>query len=317
MKLSEICSKFKINFNGADFEVTALNSLKNASATELSYCDGEKNSKFINDSKAGAILVKSEFASLVSNSAVALVCDNPHLIFAYLSEHFAKPLFTSAPKQPQIAASAKIMPNVYLGSGVVVGEGSVVMAGAFLGDNVRVGKNCIIHPNAVIYNACIIGDGCHLNACCVIGSDGFGYAHTSRGEHIKIYHNGNVVLEDFVEIGACVTIDRGVFEPTIIKRGSKIDNLVQIGHNCELDQNCLLVAQTGLAGSTKLGRNVVMGGQSGTSGHLQIGDFAQIAARGGVTKDIAGGEKYAGHPVMKLGDYFKFQAKILRFFKKN
>ncbi|MDO5046902.1 MAG: UDP-3-O-(3-hydroxymyristoyl)glucosamine N-acyltransferase, partial [Campylobacter sp.] len=138
------------------------------------------------------------------------------------------------------------------------------------------------------------------------------------GEHIKIYHNGNVILEDFVEIGACTTIDRGVFEPTIIKRHTKIDNLVQIGHNCELGQGCLIVAQTGLAGSTKLGRNVVMGGQSGTAGHLKVGDFAQIAARGGVSKDIEGGKKYAGaYPIMELGEFFKLQAKILRFFKKN
>ena len=173
----------------------------------------------------------------------------------------------------------------------------------------------MIHANAVIYNDTIIGERCIIHANAVIGSDGFGYAHTKTGEHVKIYHNGNVVLQDEVEIGACTTIDRAVFGSTIVKRGSKIDNLVQIGHNCELGQNCLIVSQVGLAGSTTLGRNVVMGGQSGSGGHVSVGDFAQIAARGGISKDLAGGKNYAGHPIMELSEWFKLQAKIVRFFK--
>ena len=173
----------------------------------------------------------------------------------------------------------------------------------------------MIHANAVIYNDTIIGERCVIHANAVIGSDGFGYAHTKTGEHVKIYHNGNVVLQDEVEIGACTTIDRAVFGSTIVKRGSKIDNLVQIGHNCELGQNCLIVSQVGLAGSTTLGRNVVMGGQSGSGGHVSVGDFAQIAARGGISKDLTGGKNYAGHPIMELSEWFKLQAKIVRFFK--
>ncbi len=132
--------------------------------------------------------------------------------------------------------------------------------------------------------------------------------------HIKIYHNGWVELEDNVEIGACTTIDRGVFEPTIVKKYSKIDNLVQIGHNCEIGFGCIIASQTGLAGSTKLGRNVVMGGQSGTAGHLKIGDFAQIAGRGAVSKDLEPGKNYAGYPIMELKEWFKLQAKFLKEF---
>ena len=317
MKLSEIALKVNATFSGEDLEIFALNSLKNANKAELTYCDGEKNAKFISTSNAGAILVTKSLLDLVPAGMVALVCDNPHLAFALLSKDYAKPLFCE-PKPSNIAQSATIMPNVYIGSNVSVGENTIVMAGAFLGDNVTIGKNCIIHPNVVIYNDCVIGNECHLLANCVIGSDGFGYAHTKTGEHVKIYHNGNVVLGDFVEIGACTTIDRGVFESTMIANYTKIDNLVQIGHNCELGNGCLIVSQTGLAGSTVLGRNVVMGGQSGSAGHLKVGDFAQIAARGGVSKDIAGGKKYAGaYPIMELADFFKLQAKIARFFKKN
>ncbi len=317
MKLSEIALKVNATFSGEDIEIFALNSLKNANKAELTYCDGEKNAKFISNSNAGAILVAKSLLDLVPVGMVALVCDNPHLAFALLSKDYAKPLFCE-PKPSNIAPSATIMPNVYIGSNVSVGENTIVMAGVFLGDNVTIGKNCIIHPNVVIYNDCVVGNECHLLANCVIGSDGFGYAHTKTGEHVKIYHNGNVVLGDFVEIGACTTIDRGVFESTVIANYTKIDNLVQIGHNCELGNGCLIVSQTGLAGSTILGRNVVMGGQSGSTGHVSVGDFAQIAARGGVSKDLPGGKKYAGaYPIMELSDQFKLQAKILRFFKKN
>lgn len=317
MKLSEICKILNVEFDGCELEIRALNSLARAGKDELSYCDGEKNAKFIASTNAGAILVASNLKEFVPPNVQSVEVENPHLAFAILSKFFAKELIASSPKPSQISPSAKIMPNVHIGSNVSVGDGAIVMPGVFLGDNVKVGKNCIIHPNVVIYNDCIIGDECHLNANCVIGSDGFGFAHTKTGEHVKIYHNGNVVLEDFVEVGACTTIDRGVFESTIVKRHTRIDNLVQIGHNCELGEGCLIVSQTGLAGSTKLGRNVVMGGQSGTVGHLSVGDFAQVAARGGVSKSIEGGKKYAGaYPILELGEFFKIQAKFLRFFRK-
>ena len=295
MKLSEIAQKTEAKFSGEDIEIFALNSLARANRAELTYCDGEKNAKFIVNSNAGAILVSPNLLPLVPAGMTAVVCDNPHLAFAILSADFAKPLFCE-PRPANIAPSANVMQNVYIGSGVEIGENCVIMAGAFLGDNVRVGANCIIHPNVVIYNDCVIGNGCHLLANCVIGSDGFGYAHTKTGEHVKIYHNGNVVLGDYVEV----------------------DNLVQIGHNCELGRGCLIVSQTGLAGSTTLGRNVVMGGQSGSAGHVKVGDFAQVAARGGVSKSLEGGKKYAGaYPITELGEHLKMQAKLLRIAKKS
>ncbi|MDL0088225.1 UDP-3-O-(3-hydroxymyristoyl)glucosamine N-acyltransferase [Campylobacter gastrosuis] len=318
MKLSEILKHIEGEILGDDIEILALNSLKNAKANELTYCDGEKNAKFIAQTKAGAIILNKKFAQNAPKNANLIICENPHLAFAILSKIFSKPLFNTESKPAIIAPTAKIMPNTHIGSNAIIGQNSLIMHGAFIGENVKIGKNCIIYPNVVIYNDTIIGDECIIHANAVIGSDGFGYAHTKLGEHVKIYHNGNVVLEDFVEIGACSTIDRGVFESTIIKRGTKIDNLVQIGHNSELGEGCIIVSQTGLAGSTKLGRNVVMGGQSGSAGHVKVGDFAQIAARGGVSKDLEGSKNYAGaYPIMELGEFFKFQAKIMRFFKKK
>ncbi|EAH6293187.1 UDP-3-O-(3-hydroxymyristoyl)glucosamine N-acyltransferase [Campylobacter lari] len=315
MKISEIAKFLGIEYYGDDIEITALNSLNNASFSELSYCDGEKNSKKIASSGAGAILVSKEFENLVSKDCVKLVVDNPHLSFALLSKLFAKPLISNEKKQSNIAKSAKIMPNVYIGENVQIADHVVIMAGAYIGDNVSIGEYTIIHPNAVIYNDTKIGKKCHLLANCVIGSDGFGYAHTKNGEHYKIYHSGNVILEDFVEVGACTSIDRAVFESTIIKQGTKIDNLVQVGHNCEIGENCLIVAQSGISGSSILGKNVTMGGQSATSGHLEIGDFATIAARGGVTKNLEGARVYGGFPIMLQKDWLKFQAKIITAFR--
>ena len=294
MKLSKIAEILNIELSGADVEITAINSLQNANESELSYCDSDKNEKFLSATRAAAVLLRC--GTVAPSGVRALECENPHLAFAILSAHFAKPLIRSG-APAKIAASAQIGQNVHIGVNSTIGENCVILSGAYIGDDVHIGGGCVIHANAVI------------------GSDGFGYAHTKTGEHVKIYHNGNVVLQDEVEIGACTTIDRAVFGSTIVKRGSKIDNLVQIGHNCELGHNCLIVSQVGLAGSTTLGRNVVMGGQSGSGGHVSVGDFAQIAARGGISKDLSGGKNYAGHPIMELSEWFKLQAKIVRFFK--
>jgi len=151
-----------------------------------------------------------------------------------------------------------------------------------------------------------------IHAGTVIGSDGFGYVHTKKGDHIKLYQNGNVVIEDDVEIGANSTIDCAVFGSTLIKQGSKIDNLIQIGHNCIVGEHCIMVSQSGLAGSTTLGRNVVMGGQSATAGHLNIAAFTTLAARSGVTKSITKTGVYSGFPLMEHKSWLKLQAKLAK-----
>ncbi|MCX2682300.1 UDP-3-O-(3-hydroxymyristoyl)glucosamine N-acyltransferase [Campylobacter sp. MIT 21-1685] len=316
MKLKEIAEFLSLEYRGADKEITALNSLLKANFTELSYCENKKNAKDIPSTSAAAILITKEYENLVPKNTEILISPNPRLSFALLSKLFAKTLINEKlPQKQSIAKSAKIMPNVYLGNNITIGENVIIMAGAFIGDNVIIGDESIIHPNVVIYNDCHIGKKCHLLANCVIGSDGFGYAHNNNGEHYKIYHNGNVILEDCVEIGACTTVDRAVFDSTRIQAGTKIDNLVQIGHNCDIGQNCIIVAQTGLSGSSELGRNVIMGGQSGTSGHLKIGDFSTIAARGGVSKNLQGGKVYGGAPAMLHKDWLKIQAKIIKICK--
>jgi len=177
---------------------------------------------------------------------------------------------------------------------------------------VTIGDNVILYPNVSVYRDCVIGNNVMIHSGSVVGSDGFGYAHTKLGEHIKLYQNGNVVLEDDVEIGANTTIDCAVFGSTVIKQGSKIDNLIQIGHNCVVGEHCIMVSQSGLAGSTTLGRNVVMGGQSATAGHLTVAPFTTLAARSGVTKSITKGGVYSGFPLMEHKIWLKLQAKLAK-----
>lgn len=316
MKLSLLAQAISLEFSGLDIDITSFATLTEATPSQIAFFVNPKLLGDLENTKAGVVILPATFLEYLPSSSQALISDNPYLSMAYASALFAdKPFDTSAPAT--ISEKSIIGANVVIGSGSVVEEGTCIMPNVTIGAHVHIGKNVIIYPNVVIYDDCVIHDGCILQAGTVVGSDGFGYAHTKLGEHIKIYHTGNVILEENVEIGANTTIDRAVFGSTIIRKGTKIDNLIQIGHNCEIGQHCIMVAQSGLAGSTKLGRNVVMGGQSATAGHLEIGDFATIAARGGVSKSIEGGKIYGGFPLTLHSEWLKMQVKLARFLKKN
>jgi len=315
MKISEIANVLDLKYSGEDFEIESFSTLKDADEKNIVFFDNPKLLDELKNSKAKVVLTTKKFLDSAPKSSIVFKCDDPHLCFAILSKYFVKKAFDFS-KKPTISKSAQIGANVHIGSDTIIEDGVVIYPNVTIGSGVKIGANSTIFPNVVIYNDTKIGENCILQAGVVIGSDGFGYAHTREGEHIKIYHNGNAVLEDDVEIGANSTIDRAVLGTTIIKKGTKIDNLVQIGHNCELGEYCIIVSQAGLSGSTKLGRNVIMGGQSATSGHLSIGDFATIAARGGVSKSIEGGKIYGGFPLLLQKDWLKKQAKIKKILKK-
>ena len=317
MKLSELLEDIGLKSIDKDIEIIAIKDLSRASQNELSFITSKKYIDDLKTTKAGAVLVTKDLAKTVPETSVGIICDDPYLYMAYASKYFKKDLLSKEYKKPEIDESATVSDKATLGSNCKIGKESTVLPGVVIGENVIIGKECTIYPNVTIYNDTVIGDNCIIHAGSIIGSDGFGYAHTKDGRHIKIYHNGNVIIEDDVEIGANCTIDRAVFGSTVIKKGSKIDNLVQIGHNCIIGENSILVSQVGLSGSTELGRNVVMGGQSATAGHLKIGDFATIAARGGVSKSIEGGRVYGGFPLTLQKDWLKLQAKILKLIKKQ
>ena len=317
MKLFDIANELDIKLpNGSDnIEINAINTLKDATKDELSFLDNPKYISELKSTKAGALLVHPDFALDVPDGTIALISKEPYLKLALASKLFAPKIIDTHDKEYKIGKNCTISENVYIGKDAKIGDGVVLMSGVSIGDNVKIGDDTILYPNVVIYRDCIIGKRCIIHAGCIVGSDGFGYAHTEDGRHVKIYQNGNVIIEDDVELGANSTIDRAVFNSTIIRKGVKIDNLVQIGHNCDIGEYSIVVSQTGISGSSKLGRNVVMGGQSATAGHLEIAPFTTIAARGGVTKNITKSGVYAGFPLLPHKQWLKLQGLLNRILK--
>jgi len=314
-KLSFIAKELGLDFEGDDIEIDGIESIDEASSSNLSFFNDKKYIDTLNSTKAGAVLIQEEFASLLPKDTIALITPEPYLALAKASKLFAHKI-SAKTYEPIVGKGCDIASDVRCGKDVVIKDGAVVMSGCYLGDGVVVGEDSIIHANVSIYHGCKVGKECIIHSGCVIGSDGYGFAHTKLGEHIKIYQNGNVVIEDRVEIGANCTIDRGAISDTYIREGTKLDNLIHIAHNCDIGSHTLCAAQVGIAGSTKLGRNVVMGGQSGAAGHIQIGDFVTIAASSGVTKSLPSGNKtYAGFPAMDIRLWKRMHAVLMRLVK--
>ena len=315
MKLQEILDYLNISQN-CDTEISGLNGLKDATSNELSFLESSKYISSLKDTKAAAVFVNKEFEQDVPSGTIAIVCDEPYINLAKASKLFAPKLIENDGNEPIIGENTTIMPNVHLGKNVVIGKNCTIMSGSFIADCVTIGNNTIIYPNITIYRDCKIGDDCIIHSGTVVGSDGFGFAHTKDGQYIKIYQNGNVIIGNDVEIGANCTIDRAVFSSTIIEDGVRIDNLVHIAHNCKIGRGSILVTQVGLSGSTTLQPYVIMVGQSATSGHLEIAAFSTIAARGGVTKSIKEPKKtWAGFPLIEHRDWLKLQGKISKLLK--
>ena len=309
MKLTQICQEIDISFTGDDIEITGLHTLSEATPTQISFFNDKKYLNELPHTKAAAVLIAEEYVELLPATTIALVTDEAYLKLALASKFFAHKIETKA-DEPKIGEGCDIATRASFGKNVTLGDNVIVMAGTYIGDNVSIGSNTLIYPNVTIYHHSIVGSNCIVHAGTVIGSDGYGFAHTKMGEHIKIYQNGNTVIEDDVEIGANCTIDRAVFGTTYIRKGTKLDNLIQIGHNCDVGEYSLMAGQSGMAGSTTTGRNLVIGGQSAISGHLHIGDFVTIAGKAGVTKSLKGGKTYAGFPAIEHRMWLKQQVKI-------
>jgi UDP-3-O-[3-hydroxymyristoyl] glucosamine N-acyltransferase len=292
-------------------EITGMNTLHDAYEGEISFLSDSKYEKELSSTRASAVILPASKSHLLPEGVIALESDEPYLSVALLSKHFSKPIQNSS-FEPVIGDGTIVYPTAYIENGARIGANCTIMSGVYVGTDVVIGDDVILYPNVTIYRDCVIGNHVMIHAGTVIGSDGFGYAHTKMGEHVKLYQNGNVIIEDDVEIGANTTVDCAVFGSTIIKQGSKIDNLIQIGHNCIVGEHSIMVAQSGLAGSTTLGRNVVMGGQSATAGHLSIAPFTTLAARSGVTKSITQKGVYSGFPLMEHKLWLKMQAKLAK-----
>jgi len=297
--------------------------LHTAGEGQLSFLDNIKYRLQLAATKAGVVIVKPQFLAEVPSGAVALVTPQPYTAFGKALQM----LFPEPKGLATIHPSAVVHASAKLGQGVTLDAGVVVDAGAVLGDGVWVGANSYIGPEVSVgehthIHSCVsilcatIGARCQIHGGVRIGQDGFGFA--LDGNTTKIPQIGSVEIGDDVEIGANTCIDRGAQVATKIGSKSRIDNLVQIGHNVELGQGCVVVSQTGIAGSTVLGNNVVVGGQVGIAGHIKIADRVMIAAKSGVTKTISKvGEVVSGFPAQPIAQWRKAQARLSRLLKNN
>jgi UDP-3-O-[3-hydroxymyristoyl] glucosamine N-acyltransferase len=297
-----------VHGNG-ETRISGLGALETAGPEALTFLANPKYAAKVAETSAGALLM-APGGERYGRTAIEVA--NPYLGFAKLLT-----LFYTAPHQPLgvlpgavishtavIGEGSSIYPGAVIGANVTIGKRSVIHPGAVLYDNVSIGEECVIHATAVIRERCRIGNRCIIQPGAVIGSDGFGYAPDGRG-YYRIPQIGIVVLEDDVEIGANSCIDRAAIDITRISRGTKLDNLVQIAHNCQIGEDCMIVSQVGISGSTKIGNHVTLAGQVGVAGHLSIGDNVLVGAQAGVPSSLAANAAYSGTPCMPHKEWLK------------
>ncbi|MDP4776262.1 MAG: UDP-3-O-(3-hydroxymyristoyl)glucosamine N-acyltransferase [Opitutales bacterium] len=290
--------------------VTGVAALAEATSADLSFLGNAKYADGVAVSRAGAILVPVAFAGKPAAGQAFLRVANPSYALALFCGVLEARLWPRPPAgihaTAVVAASAKVDPAAHVGPLCVIGEGAIVAAGAvlearcYVGARASLGADCWLKPGVVVGDYCVLGARCRIQSGAVIGSDGFGYEPVN-GEIRRIPQIGNVVLEDDVEVGANSTLDRARFSQTVVGRGTKIDNLVQIAHNVRIGRQCLITAQVGIAGSTTLGDHCVLGGQSGVAGHLTLGDRVKLGAQTGLFEDVPADGFMNGTPAVPFG----------------
>ncbi len=293
--------------------VNGVGRLEDATPGQLSFFANQRYRAALDATKASLVLVPRDFEP----GALALTLvrvDNPHLAFARLAQFFHPPqrppagVGSAANVHPsaKVSQSATVMSGATVSAGAELGERVVLYPGVYIGEGARVGDDTVLKPNAVVMDGCVVGARCLLHPGVVIGADGFGFVLDLKvPAHVKVPQVGIARVEDDVEIGACSCVDRATTGETVVGRGSKIDNLVQVGHNSTVGPLSILCAQVGLSGSTELGMGVVMGGQAGTAGHQRLGDMVRVAARAAVLGDLPSGETVAGAPAFAHKDWLR------------
>ena len=295
-----------------DIKVNRLARIEDGGHEALSFLANPKYYHYIYSTRSSVVLVQSDFIAEQALSCTLIRVDDPYTAFAKLLEIYDKmrkgKIGTSS--LSSIAASAKVGNNAYIGDFVVIsdnaeiGDDVKIFPQSFIGENVKIGSGTTLNPGVVVYYDCTIGSNCTIHGGSVIGADGFGFAPQSDNNYKKVAQIGNVVIEDNVEIGANTTIDRATMGSTIIRKGVKLDNLIQVGHNVEIGENTVIAAQTGIAGSTKIGKNNMIGGQVGIAGHLVIPDDVKIGAQAGVVAtNIKPGSILLGSPAIDISRF--------------
>ena len=277
-----------------DIKVNTISKIEEGHAGALSFLANPKYEHYLYTTKSSVVLVNKSFVPSGKVEATLIRVENAYESFASLLQMVdqSRPRKKGIHPSAVIESTATVGKNVYIGPYVYIGENCrigddcALFPHVFIDDNTQIGKKCTLNPGVKIYHDCILGENCVVHAGTVIGSDGFGFAPQSDSEFMKIPQIGNVVIEDNVEIGANVAIDRATIGSTIIRKGVKLDNLIQIGHNVEIGENTVMAGQTGVAGSCKVGKNCMFAGQVGLAGHLKIADGTKIGAQSGIPGDV-------------------------------
>jgi UDP-3-O-[3-hydroxymyristoyl] glucosamine N-acyltransferase len=292
---AELAKRVKGELVGnADARVTGVAPLEVATQDDLSFLSGASYRKQLDRTRAGVVLVPSTFSEPPPEGQTRIRCDEPSREFGAIASEYALPKPSFAPgihpsavvaDSARVAESAHIGPNAVVEAGALIGERSVIQAGSYVGHDTSIGDDCHLFANVTVYYNCRLANRVILHAGVVIGADGFGY-EWNGSEHCKIPQEGIVRIDDDVEIGACTCVDRARFAVTWIKRGTKIDNQCQIGHNVVIGEHCILVAHVGIAGSSQLGNGVVMAGKSAVIGHQNVADGTILASQSGIWQDV-------------------------------
>lgn len=294
-------------------EVYKLSKIEEGEKGSLTFLSNPKYTSFLYTTKASVAIVNRDFIPEKEIVSTLIKVDDSYKAFSTLLEYYNQvKLKKVGVEEPNfISDTAKIGDNiyigafVYIGNNVKIGDNVKLYPNVFIGDNVTIDNGTTLFAGVKIYSETIIGKNCDIHAGAIIGSDGFGFAPNTEGVYNKVPQTGNVIIEDNVEIGAGTTIDRATLGSTIIRRGVKLDNQIQIAHNVEIGENTVIAAQSGIAGSSKIGKNCMLGGQVGVIGHLIIGDNVKIGAQSGITKNIKDNEMVQGSPALPYSDYNK------------
>ena len=297
----------------AQVEVSKLSKIEEGTKGSLTFLANPKYTQYIYTTKACIVIVNKSFEPEQDVSATLIKVEDAYKAFSKLLEYYNQIKLNKSgiDNSTSISDSASLGENIYVGAftyigdNVKIGNNVKIFPNSYIGDNVVIHDNTIVFSGAKIYSECTIGNNCVINSGAIIGADGFGFVPDEKGEYNKVPQIGNVIIEDFVDIGAATTIDRATLGSTIIRRGVKLDNQIQIAHNVEIGKNTVIAAQTGIAGSTKIGENCQIGGQVGIVGHITIGNNVKIQAQSGIGRNVADNEVLQGSPALGYGDYNK------------
>ena len=296
-----------------DAEVFKLSKIEEGTEGSLTFLANPKYINYIYSTQASVTIVNNTFEPEQEITTTLIKVEDAYQSFSKLLEYYNQvKLMKSGIEQPSVISDGVTYGSdlylgsfCYVGKNVTIGKNVKIYPNSFIGDNVTIGDNCVFFAGVRIYSETVIGNRCTIHSGTIIGSDGFGFAPQEDGTYAKVPQIGNVIIEDDVEIGACTTVDRATLGSTIIRKGVKLDNHIQVAHNVEIGENTVIAAQTGIAGTTKIGKNCLIGGQVGFAGHLTIGDGVKIQAQSGIGKNLEAGEVVQGSPAFNYGDFAK------------